>query len=50
MGLLTGLLGLPFAPVRAVVALGEVIQRRVDEELRSPVAVRRRLEEVEGAR
>ena len=36
-------------PVRAVVALAELVQRRVDEELRHPAAARRELEAAEEA-
>ncbi|MEV4604870.1 gas vesicle protein GvpG [Amycolatopsis sp. NPDC049253] len=50
MGLLTGILGLPLAPVRGVLALGELIRKRVDEELHDPASVRRELEAVERAR
>ncbi|TVT20947.1 gas vesicle protein GvpG [Amycolatopsis cynarae] len=50
MGLITGILGLPFAPVRAVIALAEVIERRVQEELHDPATARRELEEAERAR
>lgn len=50
MGLLTGLLGLPLAPVRGVLALGELIRRRVDEELYNPASIRRELEALEQAR
>lgn len=47
MGLLSTILTFPLAPIRAVMALGEVIQRRVDEELRDPASVRRELEEID---
>jgi len=50
MGLLSAVLGLPLAPVRAVISLGEVIQRRAEEEMYSPASVRRDLEAIEGAR
>lgn len=50
MGLLGAILGLPFAPVRAVIALGEVIEKRVREELHDPRTARRELEEAERAR
>lgn len=50
MGLVSAILGLPLAPVRGVIALGEVIQRRVDEEMYNPASVRRDLEETERAR
>lgn len=47
MGLLTGILTLPLAPVRGVVALGKIIQEQVEQELHSPAAIRARLEEIE---
>ncbi|HKS49757.1 MAG TPA: gas vesicle protein GvpG [Amycolatopsis sp.] len=50
MGLVTAVLGLPFAPVKLVVSLGELIQRRVEEELHDPASARRRLEAIERAR
>lgn len=50
MGLVSGILGLPFAPVRAVISLGELIKRRVDEEIADPASVRRQLEAAEEAR
>jgi cytochrome c-type biogenesis protein CcmH/NrfG len=42
--------GLPLAPVRGVVKLGEVLRDEVDRELHDPVLIRRRLEEIEQAR
>lgn len=50
MGLLSTVLGLPFAPVRAVISLGEVIQRRVEQEMHDPASARRELEAIEEAR
>jgi hypothetical protein len=50
MGLLSGLLGLPLAPVRGVIKLGELVQRQVEEELYHPASARRELEEVERKR
>ena len=49
MGVLSSILLWPLAPVRAVVSLGEVIQRRVEEQLADPVAARRELEDAEAA-
>ncbi len=49
MGLLSWTVGLPLVPVRGLVAVGRVIQRQVDTELRDPAAVRRRLEAVDEA-
>lgn len=45
-----GLIDVMLAPVRGVVALGELIRRRADEEAANPAAVRRELEAVEEAR
>ncbi|WP_020658734.1 gas vesicle protein GvpG [Amycolatopsis benzoatilytica] len=50
MGLLSGIAGLPLAPLRGVLALGELIRRRVDQELRAPASVRHELEAAEEAR
>jgi gas vesicle protein GvpG len=50
MGIFSGILMLPLAPVRGVVRLGEVIQRQVEQELRNPANTRRQLEELEEAR
>ena len=50
MGLLTGIVKLPLAPVRGVVWLGEVIQRQAEQEMRNPAKTRRQLEELEEAR
>ena len=50
MGLLSGIAGLPLAPLRGVLALGELIRRRVEEELVAPASVRRDLEAAEDAR
>jgi len=50
MGLITGILTLPLAPLRGVISLAELIKRRVDEELSDPAAIRRELERAERAR
>lgn len=44
------ILGLPFAPLRGLIRLAELIQEQAEQELRSPAAVRRRLEELAEAR
>lgn len=49
MGLLSSILLWPLAPVRAVVSLAEVIQQRVEQEVRDPATARRQLEEAEDA-
>ncbi|WP_236787892.1 gas vesicle protein GvpG [Amycolatopsis sp. GM8] len=50
MGILGSILGFPLAPVRGVLSLGELIQRRVNDELNNPASARRDLEAVEEAR
>ncbi|WP_430332772.1 gas vesicle protein GvpG [Rhodococcus sp. ACT016] len=50
MGIFSAVLGLPLAPVRGVVWIAEIVRRQVDEELYSPAAFRRRLENIEEAR
>ncbi|GAA2108243.1 gas vesicle protein GvpG [Actinomadura alba] len=50
MGLLTGLLTLPIAPVRGVVWLAERIRDQAEQEMYDPAAVRAQLAEVDRAR
>jgi hypothetical protein len=50
MGILSAILLSPLAPVRGVIALGEVIQRHAEEELYNPANTRRQLEELQEAR
>jgi Gas vesicle protein G len=50
VGLFSSLFTWPLAPVRGVVALGELIQHQVDRELNDPARTRRALEELEEAR
>ncbi|MEV4245924.1 gas vesicle protein GvpG [Streptosporangium canum] len=50
MDLLGLTIGLPFAPIRALIRIGELIQEQAELEMRHPAAVRRRLEELEEAR
>lgn len=50
MGLVTFILTLPLAPVRGVVAIGEVIREQVEQEMYSPMAIRARLEEIQRRR
>lgn len=49
MGLITGLLTLPLAPVRGVVWLAERIEDEARRQWSDPAAVRRALAEVEDA-
>lgn len=50
MGLLSGLFGLPLAPVRGVVWVAEQIRRQAENELHDPTVIRRKLQEVDEAR
>jgi cytochrome c-type biogenesis protein CcmI len=50
MGLITGLLTLPLAPVRGVAWIGERVYEEADREFHDPLVIRRRLEEVQAAR
>ncbi|MCW2902350.1 MAG: gas vesicle protein [Streptosporangiaceae bacterium] len=50
MGLFTGLLTLPLAPVRGVVWLAEQIRDQAEQQMYDPAAVRRQLAEVDRAR
>ena len=50
MGLVSGILTLPLAPMRGVIWLGEVIQRQVEQEMHNPANTRRQLEELQEAR
>jgi hypothetical protein len=49
MGLLTGLLTLPLAPVRGVVWLAEQIRDQAEQELYDPAVIRRQLAQVDEA-
>ena len=50
MGLITGLLGLPFAPIKGTIAVAEQIRRQAEEEYYDPAKIRRELEKVERLR
>jgi hypothetical protein len=50
MGLITGLLTLPLAPVRGTVWLAERIQEQADNELYDEGVIRSQLMEIEAAR
>jgi chorismate mutase len=50
VGLLTGLLGLPLAPVRGVVWLAGRIQEQAEEQYYDPARIRAELEAVDEAR
>lgn len=49
MGLFTGLLGLPLAPLRGVVWVGEQLRDQAHAQLYDPIAIRRQVEELERA-
>jgi hypothetical protein len=49
MGMFTGLLTLPFAPIRGVVWLGEQLEQEARRQLNDPANVRRELAAVETA-
>ena len=50
MGLVTGLLGLPLAPVRGVMWLAEQILEQAEEQFYDPSRIRAQLEQVDEAR
>lgn len=50
MGLITGLLGLPLAPLRGTVAAADQIRKQAEEQYYDPVAIRAQLEEVDRQR
>lgn len=50
MGLLTGLLGLPLAPVRGAVWLAGRIQEQAEEQYYDPARIRAELDAVDEAR
>jgi hypothetical protein len=50
MGLITGLLTLPLAPVRGTVWIGERLQEQAEEELYDESAIRTALLELDAAR
>ena len=50
MGLVTGLLGLPLAPVRGVIWLAEQVLEQAEEQFYDPARIRAQLEQVDEAR
>ena len=50
MGLITGILGLPLAPVRGTIWIAEQIRQQAEEELYDPATIRAQLEQVDRAR
>jgi hypothetical protein len=49
LGLLSGLLTLPLAPVRGVVWLGEQLEREARRQWSDPAAIRQQLAELDAA-
>jgi hypothetical protein len=50
MGLITGLLGLPLAPLRGTIWVAEQIQQQAEDEFYDPGKIKAQLEEVDRAR
>lgn len=50
MGLITGLLGLPLAPVHGTIAVAEQVLRAAEEEYYDPARIREQIEEVDRLR
>jgi Gas vesicle protein G len=50
MGLITGILTLPFAPVRGVVWVIELVRDEAERRYYDPAAIRRQLDQVDQAR
>lgn len=46
MGLISGLLTLPVAPLRGVVAVAEQVRRQAEEEFYDPVRIRQQIDDV----
>lgn len=50
MGLITGIAGLPLAPLRGVTAVAEQVLDQAEEEFYDPVRIRKQLEQVDRLR
>jgi len=50
MGLITGLLGLPLAPLRGTIAAADQIRKQAEEEFYDPATIRAALEDVDRRR
>ena len=50
MGLITGILGLPLAPLRGTIAVAEQIRQQAEDEFYDPGTIRAQLEAVERQR
>jgi hypothetical protein len=50
MGLITGILGLPLAPLRGTVWVAEQVRQQAEDEYYDPARIRAQLEDVDRAR
>lgn len=50
MGLITGLLTLPVAPLRGVVAVAEQVRQRAEDDYYDPATIRAEMDEVDALR
>jgi chorismate mutase len=50
VGLITGILGLPLAPLKGTIAIAEQVRQQAEEEFYDPGTIRRQLEAVDRAR
>lgn len=50
MGLITGILGLPLAPVKGTVWIAEQIRQQAEEEYYDPANIKKQLDEVDRLR
>lgn len=50
MGILSGLIGLPLAPLRGTVWVAEQVRDEADRQLHDPALIRRQLEQIADAR
>ena len=50
MGLFSGILTLPLAPVRVALWVGEVIREQVEHQMYDPAVIRHQIEEIDEAR
>jgi chorismate mutase len=50
MGLLTGILGAPLAPLRGAIAVADQVYKQAEQEFYDPARIREQLEEVDRQR
>jgi hypothetical protein len=50
MGLISGLLGLPLAPLRGTIAVAQQIQQQAEDEFYDPVRIRQQIAEIDRQR